>query len=68
MNMTKRALALVVSMAAAMSAFDIAVPQSTATAADVQAVFYVAPDGSDSGDGSIGSPFATLEKARDEVR
>ena len=68
MNMTKRALAFVVSLAAATSAVDIGVPQATVTAADVQAVFYVAPDGSDSGDGSIGSPFATLDKARDEVR
>ncbi len=34
----------------------------------VQAVFYVSPGGSDSGDGSEASPFATLEKARDEIR
>ena len=33
-----------------------------------KAVFYVSPDGSDNSDGSVGSPFATLEKARDEVR
>ena len=31
-------------------------------------VFYVSPDGSDSGDGSLGSPFKTLEAARDAVR
>ena len=68
MNMTKRAFALAVSMAAAMSAVDIGIPQSSVIAADTQAVFYVAPDGSDNGDGSIGSPFATLERARDEVR
>ncbi len=31
-------------------------------------VFYVSPDGSDSGDGSFSSPFATLTAARNEVR
>ncbi|MBQ4465139.1 MAG: carbohydrate-binding protein, partial [Oscillospiraceae bacterium] len=31
-------------------------------------VLYVAPDGSDSGDGSINAPFATLAAARDAVR
>lgn len=31
-------------------------------------VFYVAPDGNDANDGSIGSPFATIKGARDAVR
>jgi len=31
-------------------------------------VFYVSPDGSDSGDGSLTSPFKSLEAARDAVR
>ena len=31
-------------------------------------VFYVSPDGSDSGSGSIDSPFRTIEAARDTVR
>ena len=30
--------------------------------------FYIAPDGNDQNDGSINSPFATLEAARDAVR
>jgi hypothetical protein len=30
--------------------------------------YYVAPNGSDSAAGSIGAPFATLEKARDTIR
>ena len=30
--------------------------------------FYVSPNGSDAGDGSIEKPFASLEKARDAVR
>ena len=34
----------------------------------VRADFHVAPDGSDSGNGSAGKPFATLERARDAVR
>ena len=32
------------------------------------AEYYVSASGSDAGDGSKGSPFATLERARDEVR
>lgn len=31
-------------------------------------VFFVSPDGSDNGDGSINSPFKSLEAARDAVR
>ena len=38
------------------------------TESGVQAVIYVSPDGSDSGDGSLGSPFLTLGAARDAVR
>ncbi|HHV99776.1 MAG TPA: hypothetical protein GXX36_09440, partial [Clostridiaceae bacterium] len=30
--------------------------------------FYVSPDGNDNNDGSINSPFATIEKARDTIR
>jgi len=30
--------------------------------------FYVAPDGSDAGNGTLAEPFASLEKARDAVR
>lgn len=31
-------------------------------------IYYVSPDGSDTNDGSLSSPFNTLEKARDKVR
>ena len=31
-------------------------------------VFFVSPDGNDNGDGSLSSPFKTLEAARDAVR
>src|SRR5882672_9733476 len=37
-------------------------------ALDARADFYVSPSGSDAGAGTIASPFATLEKARDAVR
>jgi hypothetical protein len=30
--------------------------------------FHVAPNGSDAGDGSVGAPFLTLERARDAIR
>jgi hypothetical protein len=33
-----------------------------------ESVFYVAPSGSDAGPGTFEQPFATLERARDEVR
>jgi hypothetical protein len=33
-----------------------------------QACYYVAPTGSDTGDGSVGAPFQTITKARDVVR
>src|SRR5438270_12310960 len=35
---------------------------------DALADFYVSPSGSDAGAGTISSPFATLEKARDAIR
>ena len=64
----KRSAAAVISLAAALSAVDTGGLNVGSTASDVQAVYYVAPDGNDSGDGSAESPFATLERARDEVR
>jgi hypothetical protein len=60
--------AFAVSMAAIIAAVDTGSFAGTSTAAGTQAVFFVAPDGSDNGDGSIESPFATLDKARNEVR
>ena len=38
------------------------------SAPGARADFYVSPGGNDSGSGTIASPFATLEKARDAVR
>lgn len=64
----KRMSAIAVSLAAVMSAVNVGSLSVASTAEGVQAAFFVAPDGSDSGDGSLGAPFATLEKARDEVR
>ena len=64
----KRMSAITVSLAAVMSAVNVGDLSVASRAEGMQAVFFVAPDGSDSGDGSLGAPFATLEKARDEVR
>lgn len=64
----KRMSAIAVSLAAVMSAVNVGDLSVASRAEGMQAVFFVAPDGSDSGDGSLGAPFATLEKARDEVR
>jgi hypothetical protein len=36
--------------------------------AGAQTVLYVAANGSDAGTGSVGKPFATLARARDEIR
>ncbi len=68
MSKIKKAAAIAVSLSSMLSAVNFTTLSGITTAAGTQAVFYVAPDGSDSGDGSIGSPFATLEKARDAVR
>ena len=69
MSIRKRGTALAVSAAAAVSALNMGGLTGIANAEDgVQAVFYVSPDGSDSGSGTVSSPFATLERARDEVR
>ncbi len=35
---------------------------------DAQACFYVAPDGSDTNEGTVAAPFRTITKARDVVR
>ena len=65
----RRGTAFLVSAVSAFSMLNTGSLSGTVSAVDgVQAVFYVSPDGSDSGDGSAGSPFATLEKARDAVR
>ena len=57
----KRMSAIAVSLAAVMSAVDTGSFSVVSTAAGTQSVFFVAPDGSDSGDGTIEAPFATLE-------
>lgn len=37
-------------------------------AQEVEADFYVSPDGSDTAEGTLSAPFATLERARDAIR
>ena len=59
-NKRKISLAIAVIMSAAMFNFNVSASELT--------TFYVAPDGDDSGDGSINSPFATIEGARDAIR
>ncbi|MFD6562579.1 RICIN domain-containing protein [Micromonospora profundi] len=58
-------MALAVLVAAAFPA--VLVNQAPASAA-VQQTFYVAPDGNDANPGTIGSPFRTVQRARDVVR
>ncbi|MDG4821716.1 ricin-type beta-trefoil lectin domain protein [Asanoa sp. WMMD1127] len=58
-------LASVVVVAAALTAG--LVDQTPAVAA-TQATYYVAPDGNDTNPGTIGSPFRTVQRARDVVR
>lgn len=57
---------LAVTAASAVAFF--ALNGSFAKRAPVMAAFYVSPSGSDTGDGSKESPFATVARARDEVR
>lgn len=64
-----RGTAAVISAVSTLSALSPCVCAGTVRAVSgVQAVYYVSPEGSDSGDGSPDAPFATLERARDEVR
>ncbi|MCQ2408293.1 MAG: carbohydrate-binding protein [Oscillospiraceae bacterium] len=55
-----------------MTTFLLSLPADTisvqAEETDVQAVFFVSPDGNDSGQGTESSPFRTLTAARDAVR
>ena len=58
-------LAVAVFVAAALTA---TVTRQTPASAATQATYYVAPDGNDGNDGTIASPFKTLQRARDVVR
>ncbi len=58
-----RLLVVVLAVMLIISCFGI-----VALASDDKTVIYVATDGSDSNDGSISKPFASLEKARDTIR
>ena len=49
-------------------AFESYTPLNNVNASGNEIVFHVSPDGSDSGDGSIDSPFRTITAARDAVR
>ncbi len=60
------ALILTISMLAACGITSAAT--ALAEQADTTAAFFVAPDGNDSADGSLGAPFATITKARDAIR
>ena len=69
MNGRSRGTAILAGVVSAFSALNsVGIAGAVNAVGGVQEVFYVSPDGSDSGDGSAESPFATLEKARDQVR
>lgn len=65
MKQTARAKLRHVSLVSLFSVITQCIPVQ---AAIPPAVFYVAPDGSDGGRGTIEKPFKTLEKARDAAR
>jgi len=60
----KRILSVMLVLAVMLTVFAAALPVQASTAMS----FYVAVDGNDANDGSIGSPFATAEGARDAIR
>ena len=64
--MKKKISALLAVMFAFLMMVPAALPVSAAEGVTYE--LYVAKDGDDSNDGSIDSPFATLEKARDTIR
>lgn len=59
---------LSVILGAAMAVQPVVPVTAAITAAEGAVEFYVSPDGSDSGDGSLSSPFRTIAAARDAVR
>lgn len=43
------------------------IPSNTSLG-EIQAVYYISPEGSDDNNGSFSNPFKTLQRARDEIR
>ena len=64
----KKTVKLIVALTLVLALAIPAVVPVTSLAADPVYAFYVAPDGSDTNDGTIDAPFATAEKARDAIR
>ena len=72
MNKTKHlfrsGIAFLLSAALTVNVSAVSIAAGKNDSGDDLTVFYVSPDGSDSGDGSFTSPFATISAARDAVR
>ncbi len=68
MNLKRCINSLAAIIVSAVVSIEPAMCFGTVSAENSMTVFYVSPDGSDSGDGSLTSPFRTIEKARDAVR
>lgn len=65
----KKGISMVLSLVVGLgSLFAFSVAPITATAATMQATYYVSPTGSDSNPGTIDSPFQSLAKAQSAVR
>ncbi|MBQ1340702.1 MAG: carbohydrate-binding protein, partial [Ruminococcus sp.] len=61
-------IALLLSAAMTVNVSAVSIAAGKNDSGDDLTVFYVSPDGNDSGDGSFTSPFATISAARDAVR
>ena len=68
MNLKRCVNSLAAVLISAVVSLEPAVCLGTVSAEQSMTVFYVSPDGSDSGDGSYKYPFRTIEAARDAVR
>ena len=70
MNNVKRFFCSGIGMILSLSLLPVPLADSPSVNADAESgiEIYVSPDGNDSGNGSINSPFRTIEKARDTVR
>ncbi len=61
-------IALLLSAAMTVNVSAVSIAAGKNDSGDDLTVFYVSPDGNDSGDGSLSAPFATISAARDAVR
>ena len=66
--MKKKIISMVLTIAMLASLFAVVAMANTDQEAEAKRIYYVSKTGNDSNSGTIDSPFATIEKARDTIR